>query len=118
MTTDTQKPVIESVNGKIAVLERRVEYLKRKLESDSYASSASADFDKAELNALRAAIKAMRYHSALGDAKTDPVLALQALYGAVTERLVQLGARKAHGEHLYTAIEHAERVLREVSVAA
>jgi hypothetical protein len=63
MTTNNERrpPVIDGVNGKIAILERRLDHLSRRLERDEYASSASADFDRAEIGALRAAIKALQF---------------------------------------------------------
>lgn len=112
MNTNERAPIIDGVNGKIAVLERRMEHLKRRLERDEYGSSASADFDRAESNALRSAIKAMRYHSALVDPRTDPVLALQMLHSAADEVARTYGG---HIERFHDGIAHAERVLREVS---
>lgn len=58
------KPHIDGVNGKIATLERRRDHLKRRLERDDYTSSASADFDRAEVSALDSAIVALKHHNA------------------------------------------------------
>jgi hypothetical protein len=54
-------PVIDGLQGKIGVIERRLDYLKRRLERPEYAASSSADFDKSEVSALEAAVSALRY---------------------------------------------------------
>lgn len=56
-------PIIDGLAGKIATLERRREHLERRLHGAS--RGASADFDKAEESALRAAVKAMEYVNAV-----------------------------------------------------
>lgn len=63
-TTTVRRPVIDAHNGKIGVIERRIEYLKRKLERNVnyYAESESADFDRSEITALKAAIIALEFH--------------------------------------------------------
>ncbi len=59
--TKTAKPVTEGVSGKIAVLERRAEYLKGKLTRPGYETTPAADFDRTELSALTSAVECMRY---------------------------------------------------------
>jgi hypothetical protein len=54
----TALPIIEGLNGKIGILERRLEHLKRRAEKST---GASRDFDLAEAGALRAALDAMRF---------------------------------------------------------
>ena len=60
-----EPPRIENLRGKAATLERRIDYLKRRLADDTYASTRSGDFDKNELGALLAAVEALDYVSAV-----------------------------------------------------
>lgn len=75
MSTQTQTkespPVINGLTAKIGTIERRIEHLERRIEnrSSDYASSASADFDRAEIAALKAAIACMRTHGGAVHAK-------------------------------------------------
>jgi hypothetical protein len=73
------------VLGRIAVLERRANHLRQKLEGAAYARTTSGDFDRAEVDALEMAIAAMRRHSASLKPDTDPVGALEQLVTAVEE---------------------------------
>jgi hypothetical protein len=57
----TPVPVIRHLNGKVAVLERRISFLRRKLDRPEYAASQSAEFDRAEVEALDDAIRALRF---------------------------------------------------------
>lgn len=68
-TQDTQ-PII-GLTSKIGTLERRMEHLQRRLDARSrdYADSASADFDRAEIAAIRVAITCMRTHQQAATAK-------------------------------------------------
>lgn len=59
--TKTAKPVTDGISGKIAVLERRAEYLKGKLDRPGYATTSGADFDRTELTAITSAVECMRY---------------------------------------------------------
>lgn len=59
-TTVSPLPVIEGLNGKIGVLERRLGHLDRRVK-DSERKGATKDFDRAEASALRAAIVSMKY---------------------------------------------------------
>ena len=43
-------PIIEGVNAKIGVLERRREYLQRKLDQAGYAKQPGYDFDRHEVS--------------------------------------------------------------------
>ncbi len=69
MTTQPQTQeapvVINGLSSKIGTIERRIEHLERRLESRSpdYATTASADFDRAEISALKAAVLCMRTHA-------------------------------------------------------
>jgi hypothetical protein len=60
MATNT-KPATDGMSGKMAVLERRLDHLNRRLEKGDYANTASADFDRAEMAALTTALQCMRY---------------------------------------------------------
>lgn len=52
---------ISNMNSKIGTLERRMEHLQRRLDvRPTYGETPSADFDRAEISALRAAIQCMR----------------------------------------------------------
>lgn len=57
------KPKIENVNAKIGTLERRASWLKRKLDrnENGYATSAPADHDREEIEAISGAIQALEY---------------------------------------------------------
>lgn len=59
-------PVIDGLNGKIGVLERRLGHLERRL-GEPARKGATKDFDRAEASALRAALAAMRYVGARRD---------------------------------------------------
>lgn len=63
-------PVIDGLQGKVGVIERRIDHLRRRLERNGYGSSASADFDKSEVSALEAAVAAMRYVEQVRPART------------------------------------------------
>lgn len=76
MNIDIEIPVIESTSGKVAVLERRIDYLTAKLDRGDYAKSTSAEFDRAEVSALKGAVRALRYCSAMLRPEADPVRAL------------------------------------------
>jgi hypothetical protein len=55
-------PRIESVTSKLGTAERRLEFLENKLaRPGSYASTSSANYDRAEISMLRAAISLFKY---------------------------------------------------------
>lgn len=54
-------PSIQNIAGKKAILERRVDHLKRKLERSDYSDTPSAEFDRAEIPALEDALRCMTY---------------------------------------------------------
>lgn len=83
----TGAPIIERLNAKIGTLERRIDHLASRLEAGTYRSSASADFDRVELAALRDAVRCMRYHRACLEADTDPRQAITRLVLAVMDHL-------------------------------
>lgn len=76
-------PVIVGLNGKIGVLERRRDHLRRKLDRNGYGDTASADFDRAEIGALNAALRAMRFHAASLRPDLDPVVHLSRVVDAL-----------------------------------
>jgi hypothetical protein len=58
---DRGLPHIESVASKIVTAERRHAYLDDRLKQGDYASSSSANYDRAELRMLESALKLLRY---------------------------------------------------------
>lgn len=69
-------PIIEGVNAKIGVLERRREYLQRKLDQAGYAKQPGYDFDRHEVSAIDAALRALKFHAASLRPDLDPVVHL------------------------------------------
>jgi len=65
MTTNTQPkntpPRIERIDARMATLQRRLDHLERRLTDHNYASAASAEFDRAEIAALTAALVALNF---------------------------------------------------------
>lgn len=80
-------PIIVGANAKIGVLERRLDHLQRRLREDGYRSAASAEFDRTEAEALRAGIRALRFHASRLQPDSDPVVALDKLVEACTQHL-------------------------------
>lgn len=78
--------VIDGLNGKIGILERRRDYLRRKLRNEDYAATTGADFDRHEIGALNAAVRALRFHGATLSPETDPVVHLARLADAIHNR--------------------------------
>lgn len=76
-------PQIDRVSAKIATLERRAEWLEKRLSDPR--NDRTRSFDEAEHSALEAAIKALNYHRAALDPETDPVLALSELVDSIDE---------------------------------
>lgn len=60
-------PMITGLSAKIGTAERRIEHLERRIteRSPNYEKSTSADFDRAEISMLNAAVKCMRAHQAV-----------------------------------------------------
>lgn len=121
--TDTHAMVdthlmIDGARGKIAVLERRADHLRRKLEKDGYSSTTSADFDRAEIAAIIDACKALRYHAALEDEDLNPLVALRDLVEEIEAVKTPAWAAglASSSEGLADAVEHAKWLLRDVSV--
>lgn len=110
--TGAAGPRIERVSAKVATLERRIDWLRRRIgERDR--NERQVSFDVAEVDALEAGIVALRYHRAALDADTDPVLALAELLDA-TE--VAQGSGSVHAlQRLEEARGRARRVLRELT---
>lgn len=109
--TEFKIPEIEGTSGKVAVLERRVEFLQRKLDRPDYTNSASADFDRAEVSALRGAIRALRYCSARLRPEADPVKMLE-WFLVETERFHD---GEGTDEEFDLAIERVRNLLKEHS---
>ena len=99
--------------AKVGVLERRKEYLSRKLEQGGHYRSSAAEFDRSELGAIEAAIRALKYHWATLQPDADPVVALSELIsvaqkfveGNVTPNAIRAQIKKASR----IAQEHTKR---------
>lgn len=104
-------PIIAGVNAKIGTLERRMQHLQRRLDADDYRSSNAAEFDRTEVEALRAAIRALRFHAARLAPETDPVVALQRLVAVTQEYL----ARRVTQRALAEIVERSQRVVAEAA---
>jgi hypothetical protein len=110
-------PIIENVQGKIGVLERRVEYLDRRLGNSEYANTKSSEFDRIEVGALRGGIRALRFHAATLRPELDPVVHLARLASASRAALAGFREELEPGEALTDAELKLQRVLHEVEQA-
>ena len=99
---DAGAPVIERVAGKVAQLERMVEYREGRLSASEH--GGGGHFLKSEVSALRAGIAALRFHRAQVEGLDDVVLALQGLVDA---------HRKGDAVEGAAALGRAEKVLQE-----
>ena len=59
-------PVIDKIDAKIGTLQRRQDHLQRKFDRPEYKTTASAEFDRAEIAALYAALQALAYVKEVG----------------------------------------------------
>lgn len=72
MNNPTDIPSLTGVNTKLGTLERRRNYLDAKLRGGgAYAQSKSSEFDRAEIDAIDAAISALRFCQATRNPNTD-----------------------------------------------
>lgn len=62
-TQATPPPYIDALTAKVGTLERRRQYLARKLQRQDYVGTPSADFDQAEVSALDGALELMRWRN-------------------------------------------------------
>lgn len=100
--------MIENLRGKIGVLERRAEHLQRKLDRADYAATHSAEFDRAEISALTAALTALRFVELLSSPETSPLVALRRLVTAIDHG--------AAPDVIAAAAHHARITLGEIRV--
>lgn len=105
--TQTERPHIERVAGKLAQLERMVEYRESQLSAGEF--RGNGHFLKAEISALGAACDALRWHRAEAEGLDTPILALQEVVDAF--RGSDGGA--AGVENMAAAVARAEKVLAE-----
>lgn len=110
-------PIIENVQGKIGVLERRVEYLECRLENEAYSNTKSSEFDRIEVGALRGGLRALRFHAATLRPELDPVVHLSRLSTAARAALAGFRAELEPGEPMTDAELKLQRVLQEVDQA-
>ena len=78
------RPHIERVSGKLAQLERMAEFRQQRLDRQEYGRDGG-HFMRAELSALDAACKALRWHRAEVEGLDTPLLALSSIVDALTE---------------------------------
>jgi hypothetical protein len=90
---------IKNVSARIGFLERRIEHLQRRVEERG-GSDRAIGFDREEISALSAGLKALRIHRAQIEELDDPVLALEELAEAlVAEHGATLGQRTRDALH-------------------
>lgn len=109
-------PIIVAVNAKIGALERRLAHLESRLMAgqDNVGrplSPAALGFDRTESEALRAGIRALRFHAARLRPESDPVVALDNLV-AVCDRFLEGEATR---DELEEHVTRCEIVLEESS---
>jgi len=97
-------PIIEGVNAKIGVLERRREYLQRKLDQPGYSRQPGYDFDRHEVSAIDAALRA------LADAGPDDA-AVEA-----AARVIEQDVKDYSGG--FVTVEEAKKIARAALAAA
>lgn len=65
IVSKNQPPIVENINARMASLERRADHIKRRLDGDAktstYNTTPAAEYDRAELAAIRAALQCMEY---------------------------------------------------------
>lgn len=105
-------PTIENIMAKVGVLERRKEYLQRKLARNAldHQSDSSIVFDQNEVEALEGAICAFNYYYAMRTPELNPLLALANLTRAVKEHLHD----NDHDHQLTRAVKKAQFILDEL----
>lgn len=95
---------IERPHARIAALERRAEWLARRIQNHGPEDKGRA-FDQAELVAIELAIRAIRLHLAMLTPETNPLTALRRLVDAA--RTGDLSATRA-------AARDAEKILEQL----
>jgi len=116
-TDSSGVPIIEGVSAKVGVLERRADFLKRKLAQDSYGSTTSAEFDRQEASALKAAVRALRFHAATFRPDIDPVVHLDRLARASRKALSAWQSELLEDETLNEDELQLQRVLQDAEAA-
>lgn len=109
-------PIIEGVNAKIGVLERRREYLTNKLERGAYARTSSSDFDRHEVSAIGAAVRALRFHAATLRPDLDPVVHLARVVRAA-QRVLDDTREEVDGQELTANEQALEKALADAGAA-
>lgn len=104
-------PIIVAVNAKLGVLERRREYLAAKLARDGYEQTTSGNFDRMEVSAIDAAMRALRFHAATLRPELDPVVHLSRLVRQVRREFREGSLSPA----LDAVLREAEHALSEIA---
>jgi hypothetical protein len=122
-TRNGQEPPlkIERVSAKIATLERRLEWLDERIAryAPDRDTGPRLNYDRAEREALYAAVRALKLLRAQLEPETDPVLALDELVFATKLLLSDASAHgytppRDLGLRVIEAFRRAEKLLSEV----
>lgn len=112
---------VERASAKIGTLERRLEWLDERIArfGPQAETGPRLNYDRAERDAIAAAIKALRYHRALLEPETDPILALQELLDSTRAILLDMaesGATPSRdvGLRAIAACERTAKILDEI----
>lgn len=108
--------VIEGVNAKIGVLERRREYLARKVEQ-SNDRQPGHNFDRHEISAIDAAVRALKFHAGSLRPDLDPVVHLDRVTRAAQLALDAWRAELDEGEPMNEHELALTRALKDARLA-
>lgn len=104
--------VVKNLIGKIATLERRLEFLRseiKKRREERTSSEKAENYIIAEINALEGGISALRFHHLAMSTELSPYIALEELL----EQLGKLNLDKSNPEFskLFQSVVHARVVI-------
>lgn len=101
------RPLIHKMSARIGDLEHRLDFLERSFDPDRKGDGRTRILG--EIWAIKAALIVMRYHQMEVGGELSVVLALERLVKVCQDDRVDLVSPEA-----YEALEHAERVLKEL----